>query len=143
MNELLRDVRHGLRVAGRRPGVAVVVAVTLAVGVGANAAIFSAVSAVLLRPLPYRDPGRLVAVFAHETRVGERRNPTSPADFLEWRKGSPALEAVTAAQPWSPVLTGRARSEELRALKASPSLFDLLGVEPSLGRVFHSPDDES
>ncbi len=142
MSELLRDLRQGLRAVARRPGVAAVAVVTLALGIGANAAIFTVVNAVLLRPLPYREADRLVAAFAHDTRRGETRNPTSPADFLEWGRGSGALDRLTAAHPWSPVLTGRGRPEELPALKASPSLFDLLGVEPALGRVFHSPRDE-
>ena len=142
MSEILRDLRQGLRAIARRPGVAAVVVVTLAVGIGASAAIFTVVNAVLLRPLPYREADRLVAAFAHETRRGEARNPTSPADFLEWGRGSAALDRLTAAHPWSPVLTGRGRPEELPALKASPSLFGLLGVEPALGRVFHSPSEE-
>ena len=142
MSELLRDLRQGLRAVARRPGVAAVAVVTLALGIGANAAIFTVVNAVLLRPLPYREADRLVAAFAHDTRRGETRNPTSPADFLEWGRGSGALDRLTAAHPWSPVLTGRGRPEELPALNASPSLFDLLGVEPALGRVFHSASEE-
>jgi len=142
VGETLRDLRQGLRAIARRPGVAAVAVVTLAVGIGASAAIFTVVNAVLLRPLPYREAARLVAAFAHETRRGEARNPTSPADFLEWGRGSAALHRLTAAHPWSPVLTGRGRPEELPALKASPSLFDLLGAEPALGRVFHSPSEE-
>jgi putative ABC transport system permease protein len=142
VSELLRDLRQGLRAVARRPSVAVVAVATLAVGIGANAAIFTVVNAVLLRPLPYRGADRLVAVFADETRRAEGRNPTSPADFLEWERGSGTLDRLTAAHPWSPVLTGRGRPEELPALKASPDLFDLLGVEPALGRVFHSASEE-
>jgi putative ABC transport system permease protein len=121
--------------------VALVSIATLAVGIGGSAAIFSVVNAVLLRPLAYRDAGELVAIFAHETRRAEPRNPTSPADFTEWKRSSQVLDLMTAAHPWSPVLNGRGRPEELPALKASPSLFDLLGVEPALGRVFHTADE--
>jgi putative ABC transport system permease protein len=113
-----------------------VVVLTLAIGIGANTAIFSVVNAVLLRPLPYREADRLVAVFSHETRKGERRNPTSPADYLEWKKGSGALEEMTAAHPWSPVLTGRGQPEPIPGLRATPGLFALLREEAALGRVF-------
>jgi len=126
----------------RAPGWAVVAVTTLAIGIGATSAIFSVVDAVLLRPLPYRDSGRLVALFAHETPKAERRDPTSPADFLEWRSASRALEQLTAAHPWSPVLTGRGPAEELHGLQATPGLFDLLGVAPALGRTFHEGGDE-
>ena len=142
MTDFVREVGLVLRAATRRPGVAVAAIATLAVGIGGSAAIFSVVNAVLLRPLPYRDAGGLVAIFAHETRRGEPRNPTSPADFVEWKKSSRTLDLMTAAHPWSPVLTGRGRPEELPALKATPSLFDLLGVEPALGRVFHTADEQ-
>jgi predicted permease len=143
VNEIVRDLRQGLRAVVRRPAATLIALITLSVGIGANAAIFTVLNAVLLRPLPYRNAGGLVAIFASETRRGDHRNPTSPADFLEWKKTSRSLDRLTAAHPWSPVLTGRGRPEELPALKASPSLFDLLGVEPALGRVFHPTEDEA
>jgi putative ABC transport system permease protein len=121
----------------RTPGVSVVAVLTLAVGIGATTAVFSVVDHVLLRPLAYRDARRLVALFRHETTRGERRDPTSPSDFGEWRRASRSIEQMTAAHPWSPVLTGRGAPEVLPALKTTPALFDLLGVEPALGRAFH------
>ena len=143
---MLDALRQDLTLARRRlrqsPGFALVAVATLTIGIGATTAIFSVVDAVLLRPLAYADAGRLVAVFAHETRRDGRRSPTSPADFLEWKKASASLERLTAAHPWSPVLTGRGDAEELPGLKATPDLFGLLGVAPALGRVFHGPDDE-
>jgi len=139
---LRQDLAHALRRLRQSPGFALVAISTLAIGIGATSAIFSVVDGVLLRPLAYQDPGRLVALFAHETKHDGRRNPASPADFLEWKKASLSLDRLTAAHPWSPVLTGRGPAEEVTALKATPELFDLLGVEPALGRVFHGPDDE-
>jgi hypothetical protein len=131
-----QDLVHALRRLRQAPGFTLVAVATLALGIGATSAIFSVVDAVLLRPLAYRDPERLVAVFVHETSRGERRAPTAPADFLEWRRASRALEKLTAAQPWSPVLTGHGDAEELSGLKATPGLFDLLGVRPLVGRTF-------
>jgi putative ABC transport system permease protein len=142
IDALRQDLVHALRRLRQSPGFALLAVATLAIGIGATSAIFSVVDAVLLRPLAYRDPGGLVALFAHETKHDGRRNPTSPADFLEWKKASVWLDRLTAAHPWSPVLTGRGAAEELPALKATPELFDLLGVAPALGRVFHDPEDE-
>jgi predicted permease len=142
LDALRQDFTHAFRRLRRSPGVALVAVATLAVGTGAASAIFSVVDGVLLRPLAYRDAGRLVALFAHETARGERRNPTSPADFLEWRKASRTLDDLTAAHPWSPVLTGRGPAEELSALKATAGLFDLLGAPPLLGHAFVADEED-
>ena len=88
-------------------------------------------------------PGRLVALFAHETKKGERRSPTSPADFDEWRRSTRSLDALTAAHPWSPVLSGRGCPRGSTGLKATPALFDLLGCAPALGQVFRDGSVES
>jgi putative ABC transport system permease protein len=142
LDALRQDLVYAVRRLRRSPGPALVAVVTLTIGIGATSAIFSVVDGVLLRPLPYRDPDRLVAVFAHETSRGDRRSPTSPADFLEWRRTSRALEGLTAAHPWSPVLRGRGHAEQLQALKATPGLFDLLGVAPAIGHAFDGAGDE-
>jgi len=142
IDTLRQDLTQAFRRLRLSPGFTLVAISTLAIGIGATSAIFSVVDGVLLRSLAFRDAGGLVAVFAHETRRGERRNPTSPADFLEWRKASRSLDRLTAAHPWSPVLTGRGAAEELPGLKATPDLFGLLGVPPALGRVFQGPEDE-
>lgn len=136
VDPLRQDLEHGLRRLRQSPGFTLVAVATLALGIGATTAIFGVVDGVLLRPLPYREPERLLALFAHETARDERRSPTSPADFLEWRGTSRTIEGLTAAHPWSPVLTGRGHAEELRGLKATPGLFDLLGVPPLLGFPF-------
>jgi hypothetical protein len=138
----LRDLAGTPRRLRRSPGLTRAAVATLALGVGAAGAVFAVVDAVLLRPLPYGDASRLVAVFANERLQNASRNPTSPADFLEWRRSSRTLERLTAARPWSPVLSGRGHPEELPGLEASPELFDLLGVPPALGAVFHGSADE-
>ena len=141
LDRLLQDVRYGLRQLRRNPGFTLTAVLTLALGIGANTAIFSAVNSVLLRPLPYRDSDRLVAVFNHEKRMGEPRNPTSPFDFHQWQQNR-VFEAMAAATPWEPVLTGYDRPDRLDGLRASATLFQLLGAEAALGRTFREPDGE-
>jgi predicted permease len=135
-------LRRLVRPFRRRPGVALVVIATLGLGIGATTTVFSVVNGVLLRPLPYPEAERLVAVFTHETKRGARRNPSSPADFFEWRAASQSLEGWTGAHPWAPVLTGRGQPEPIPALKATPELFDLLRQEAALGTVFRAADPE-
>jgi putative ABC transport system permease protein len=136
MDTLLQDLRQGVRQLLRAPGIFAVAVLTLALGIGASTAIFSVVRGVLLRPLEYRDPGRLVAIFSAERGGAETRNPSSPANFLDWSAQSRTVDQMTAAQPWSPTLTGSDAPVQLSALKATPSLFSLLGVQPMLGRTF-------
>jgi predicted permease len=133
---LLPDLRHALRTLRRSPGFAAAAILTLALGIGANTAIFSVVRGVLLRPLEYGEADRLVAIFASEREGSEPRNPSSPANFLDIRERSRTLEQVTAATPWSPTLTGSPSPQRLQALRASPELFALLEVPPALGRPF-------
>lgn len=137
----LRDLRISLRSLYRAPTFTAAATLTLALGIGATAAVYSVVDAVLLRPLAYGDAERLVAIFERSDARGEQHSPTSPANFQDWRDATPKIfDDMTAAHPWAPVLRGTGRPEELQGLKASPSLFRLLGVEPLHGRTF-APDD--
>ncbi|HEX6069851.1 MAG TPA: ABC transporter permease [Longimicrobiaceae bacterium] len=133
---MLRDLRYAIRALTKNPGFAAAAILTLALGIGANTAIFSVVRAVLLRPLDYGQADRLVAVFASEREGSEPRNPLSPANYRDIRERSRTLEEVTAATPWSPTLTGSSTPEIIRGLRATPGLFTLLGVAPALGRPF-------
>ena len=137
----VRDLRHAARALARKPRSAILAALTLALGIGAATTVFGVVRSVLLRPLDYDDPGRLVAVFTTENDGRETRNPTSPADFADWRRHARTLEQITAARPWSPTLTGGETADQLSGLQASPSLFGLLGVDATLGRTFRPGDD--
>jgi predicted permease len=136
VSDLGRTFQQSLRLLKRHPAVATVVVLTLALGIGADTAIFSVANSVLLRPLSYTDADDLVALFTYETQKGERRNPTSPADFLEWKRGSQTLDQMTGAHPWSPVLTGRGQAEPIPGLKATIDLFALLQARPAIGQVF-------
>jgi putative ABC transport system permease protein len=133
---LLKDVKFGARTLLKSPGFTLVAVLTLAIGIGANTAIFSVVNAVLLRPLPYRDPARLVTV------LHDGWKPVAPANFLDWREQSRSFESIAAAQLWSLSMTGRERPEQLSVLQTSAELFQLLGVDASLGRTYAAGEDQ-
>ncbi|MGH9390977.1 MAG: ABC transporter permease, partial [Vicinamibacteria bacterium] len=136
-----QDLRIGARRLLRAPAFTVASVATLGLGIGAVVIMVTLVDAILLRPLPYAESDRLVALFLHEKGSDARRGPTSPVNFLAWRSESETHSLMTAAYPWSPSLTGRDRPDGLRGLKASPTLFRLLGAEPLLGRTFSEGDD--
>jgi putative ABC transport system permease protein len=130
MNGLLQDVRYALRQLRKSPGFAAVAIITLALGIGANTAIFSVVNAVLLRPLPYKDDGRLVVV------LHNGRNPVAPANFADWQSQNHSFENMGAAESWSPNLTSTENPENLAGLRITSEILPMLGVQPLLGRVF-------
>jgi predicted permease len=142
MDTLLQDLRFGLRTLVRSPGFTAGAVLTLALGIGANSAIFSLVHGVLLQPLEYREADRLVALFTTEEGGRQAQNPSSPANFLDWRRQSESLEAMTAAHPWSPTLTGRGNAEQISGLKATVDLFTLLGTPAALGTTFQAAQGE-
>ena len=136
MRAFIQDVRYAIRLLGRQPGVTIVVMLTLALGIGANTAIFSAVDAVLLRPLPYPDSHQLVKVWEKRQREGVLNNVVAPADFLDWSKMSGAFEAMAAYTPITVDLTGSGEPVRLFAGGVSTPFFDILRVAPVLGRSF-------
>src|SRR5262245_20703262 len=136
LEELLRDMGLAVRLLRRSPGFAAAAIVSLALGIGATAAIFSVVNAVLLRPLAYRNPERLVVV-----RHGGPA--ASPATFLEWRARARTLDRIGAAEYWSPNLTGSDRTERIVALRVSSDILPLLGVEPMIGRAFTAGEEHA
>jgi predicted permease len=148
MQRLTQDVRLALRSLRRHPGFTAVAVLTLALGIGGNTAIFSVVDAVLLRPLAYHQPDRLVTVLhatgrADAARPGLRDGslPVAPANFLVWRAQARSFERLAAAQAWRATLTGTDRPEELKAVKVTADLLPLLGIAPALGRAFLPTED--
>ena len=135
LEDLSRDTRYAFRTLRRAPGFTAVAAITLALGIGANTAIFTVVNGVLLRPLPYHDASRLV-VIQHE-----QMGTVAPANFLDWKAAVTAFERMGIAEYWTPNLTGTDKPEELRGIRLSADMLPLLGVRPLLGRVF-TPDEE-
>src|SRR5499425_1531601 len=140
MGTLLQDVRYGLRMLAKKPTFTIVAVLTLALGVGANTAIFSIVDAVLLRPLPYRDPDRLVRIFFNEPGVGLRdvRFSKPELDDLETRSG--VFEDVTPIFEGSEDVTGAGQPERVEGVNGSFSYFSMLGVTPQIGRLFGPQD---
>ena len=140
MDNLWQDIRYALRRLRKSPGFTFVAVLTLALGIGANTAIFSVVNAVLLQPLPFRDPGRLVLL--------SERTPAFPIlsvswqNYKDWRDQSHSFEAVGAVRNTLMTLTSDAEPERLPVQMASANLFSMLGVSPALGRAFAPSEDQ-
>jgi hypothetical protein len=134
---LAGDLRYACTMLRQHPGFAAVVILTLALGIGASAAIFSVVNAVLLRPLPYAADDRLVVILHH----GD--GPVAPANFLDYRAEARSFARMGAVEYWTPNLTDVEGPEHLFALQITQDVLPLLGVEPALGRVFAPGEDET
>src|ERR1019366_6081327 len=139
MGSFWQDIRYGFRMLAKRPGITLVAVLTLALGVGANTAIFSVVDAVLLRPLPYKQPDRLVFLTEESRQVPGMS--ISMADFNAWRASNSVFENMTAYNANSAVLTGDGNPENLQIRQITSQLFPTLGIQPILGRAL-TPDDD-
>jgi predicted permease len=135
-----QDIHYGLRMLTKNPGYALVAVLTLALGIGANTAIFSVVNGVLLTPLPYRQPDQLVALYSRT--ADDPRGSTSYLNFLDWARDNHSFSAVAAYRPDSFSLTGPLESERIPAEMVSSSFFPMLGVQPVLGRNFLPAEDQ-
>src|SRR5262249_2166316 len=142
MTTLLQDMRYALRVLRKNPGFAIVAVLSLALGVGANTAIFSIVNAVLLRSLPFSHPERLVKIVASNRGVGARDIGLSVPAFDDLRSRADVFEQFTVPQGGPTNLTGGERPQHLELLEVSPNYFSMLGTSAHLGRVF-GPGDEA
>jgi len=140
MGTLLQDVRFGLRMLVKKPAFTILAVLMLALGVGANTAIFSIVNAVLLRSLPYRDPDRLVRIFFNEPGVGLRDVKFSKPELDDLQARAGVFEDVTPIAEGTENLTGAKFPERLEAVNGSFSYFSMLGVIPQVGRLFGPQD---
>ena len=140
LEELWWDLRYAARILRKSPSFTVAVVLTLALSIGANTAIFSVVSGVLLRPLPFRDPGRVMML---EDRWLPRfpSFETRPEHFKAWQEQSRGFEQLAAFTPAGFTLTGDGRPERISGARVSANLPSLLGVNPIVGRGFHVEDD--
>ncbi len=142
LENLFQDVRFGIRILRKNPGFTTVAVLTLALGIGANTAIFSFVHAILLRPLPFKEANRLVMVFTGYLQNGSHKNWVAAPTLDEWRKQSTVFEALAARTFGGFVLTGKGQPENIPGSRLSANIFRLLGTQPVLGRDF-LPEEET
>jgi putative ABC transport system permease protein len=142
IESFVQDVVYGSRLLHRTPGFTLAVVLTLALGIGTSTAMFSILYSVLLRPLPYPQPEKLVSL-AEKHVSAASRGPVSAANFYDWRDQSGAFSSVAAYAGWSLNMTGTDTPERLKGALVSPELFDVLGVLPMRGRTFIPDEDQS
>jgi|SRR5579871_152803 len=138
---LARDIRVALRGIRKSPGWAGIAIVTLALGIGANSAIFSILDAVLLRPLPYPHPERLFRIWQSQPKMGQGRLATAPPEFAAYRDRTRVFASLSGYQPASYDVTGEQEPQHITASRATASLFPTLGIPPLLGRTFTAQDE--
>jgi putative ABC transport system permease protein len=143
MGTLIQDVRYGLRGLRHSPGFTAVAVVSLALGIGANTAIFSLVNSVLLKPPPFRDAERLVLVWEEQPAIGAVHDNVTPATYVDWKTQNHVFDE-TAALSWRSFnLTGDGEPEKVASYGVTANVFPLLGVEPALGRAFLPEEDRA
>jgi putative ABC transport system permease protein len=142
MNTLMQDIRYALRMLRKSPGFALIAIITLALGIGANTAIFSVVDAVLLKPLPYPQPNRIAAVWGTHSKMGESRRTLSYPDFKDLQAQNHVFAHVAVYSDSTTSLTGGGEPLHLYAETVSSDMFSVLGVQPILGRAFLADEDQ-
>ena len=140
LSTLWQDVRYGLRMLAKYPGFTCVVVLTLALGIGANAALFSVVNGVLLNPLPYPQPEQLVTL--HQSKPNFETGAIPYPNFLDWQKENRTFSAMAVSRPFGANLLGAGEAEQVNGRRVSANIFSVLGVDPELGRNFMPGEDE-
>ncbi len=135
----MSDLRLAVRQCCRAPGFAALVIVTLGLGIGANTALFSVVNGVLLHPLPFPHPGRLVAIYSHTRKIGHA--PSNYPNFLDWRREAHSFASMSMYRHADRLLTGAGQAEQVSGLQVSANFLVTLGVRPVVGRAFRAADD--
>jgi putative ABC transport system permease protein len=141
LGDLGHDLRYGVRMLRKNPGFTAVAVVALALGIGANSAIFSVVNTVLLRPLPYHEPERLVMVWEDDTKHGYPNDTPAAANYVDWRDQNTVFEGMAAMADQSFNLTGSGEPERIDGKRVNANLFGLLGVAPLHGRALAAEED--
>ncbi len=142
MQTLLQDFRYALRMMRKHAGLTIVVVLSLAVGIGANGAIFSVVDALLLRPLPYPQPDRLANIWLHSPGIGIFRDWPSPGQYIDIRNENHSFEEMAIARLGPFILTGREQPERVDGMRASSTLFHMLGARALFGRLLRPDEDK-
>ncbi len=141
MDGWMQDIRYALRQIVRRPGFTVVLVLTLALGIGANTAVFSVVNGVVLRPLPYPEPDRLAVVWSQFPTMQLMEFPSSWPEFEDYRNATSSFEELGIWGRTQRTLTGGESPERLDVVYLSHTMFAVLGVEPAVGRAFGAEED--
>ncbi len=142
MGAMSQDLQYGFRMFTRKPGFTLIVIISLALGIGANTAIFSLVNAVLMRPLPFQDPEKIVMVWEDASFVGFPVNTPSPANYADWKSQSHSFSDMAALREDSFNLTGNAEPLKVPAYQVTGNFFQLMGVKPIHGRMFSAQEDK-
>src|SRR5881394_2529473 len=144
MQNLINDIRYGLRALISRPSVTLIIVTTLALGIGANTAIFSVVNATLLRPLPFKDPDRIVMVWGFLPKLAHNSDkfPSSAANYLSLAKQTQSFDQLAAFRQWSWQLTHDGEPEQLQGVRVSANFFEALGARALVGSTFTSDQDQ-
>jgi putative ABC transport system permease protein len=142
METLWKDIRYGMRSLLKYPGFTAVAAITLALGIGANTSIFSLVNAVLLRPLTFAEPDRLMQVFEDASAIGFPRGDVASGNYADWKRQQAVFDDMAALTPRSFSLTGEGDPERILAHAVTSNFFPLLGIQPALGRNFSAEEDK-
>src|SRR4051812_30236251 len=142
MRQLSQDIVYALRVFRKAPGVTATIILSLAIGIGANTAIFSVVDALLLRPLPYPHADRLAVLWLRSPGLGIPQDWPSPGQFIDIQQQNRSFEELAIAQGGTRNLTGRAQPERVEILRTSSNLFPMLGAKPLLGRLLLPEEDK-
>src|SRR5262245_41764477 len=143
MSSLITDLRHGVRLLLRAPGFAAVAILTLALGIGANTAIFSTSNEVLFRPLPYGDPDRVVMVWEDVSYLGFPRNTPAPANYLDWKTRNRVFTDVAATRGSAANITSAGPPEQILGRRVTANFFGVLDVKPLIGRTFTDEEDRT
>jgi hypothetical protein len=139
METLFRDLRYGARMLSKNPLFTAVAVISLALGIGANTAVFSVINAVLLKSLPFKDPESLVLVWGDEGRDQDRlkgRNQLSATDVADFRRQTTTLEEISPYMGWNPIMSGDSEAERIPAIQVGDGFFKVMRGTPMLGRVF-------
>src|ERR1041385_2981736 len=142
MDNLLSDIRYGVRNLLKRPGFTLIAVVTLALGIGANTAIFSAVNALLLNPLPFPELDRVVAVWDKLPSRGVLHNEVAMANYIDWKAQSQSFEQLALYRWWSANVTGVDSPERVQGFLVTANFFDAIGVKPIMGRNFYPEENQ-
>ena len=141
MDTLRYDLRHAIRAMSRQPATSLIIVLTLALAIGANTAVFSAVHTVLIRPLPYAQPDSLVMLWEKREAEGVMKNSVSPADYLDWARTATSFTAMAAMTEVTADLTGEGDPEKVTVAAVSAPYFEVFGMRPLHGRTFEAGED--